>query len=791
LSAQLIDDKGSSIEGEIIETGDEGQSNLALFDLQIQEELSLRLKITDTDNHPNVNPPLVVIYAEQDQPPTIQIKRPGADWAVHRIAEINFEVEAGDDYGVSEVAWEYHINDQPPVTEVLMTTLAGQSASREQRVSRNLALEDLNLQVGDSMVYRFKANDQQPDLKQSVAWSQPFFLTIRPFEQAFFKGEQKPPGSGVPIPSERQVIVATLRLLDRQDSLAPDEVKEISTDIASTQNVVRTETQKLRSKLQGLQDVPDLSERLAHLDTAVEEMQQAEQLLSAIRPEEALPHENSALRHQIAALAGLPQFQNWANSAMASPFPPDPMTDLLGQRLEFDKDKYELFDKAKGQQMDQQLQEALEKVRALARRQKEFMETVRRELKEDRQGNAPPGNLSEDERANPEEEMRRQSEENRRLLDRLREAVEALDQLDDETLRKLKQAVNQAAQELAKLDNALSKKDLEQAEGANARAMEELLNLDQELESTQRRHAQQQLRQILARVDQWIQRQQVLKEQTGSLKDQSTPELQQARDEVVQKQVQLQEETQVAADILDRTGDDGPVADRPALNELNKQLSQAGDWMQQAAENIEASRDSQAQRGQDAVVRQLQKVQDALQKHIAQQAGSPLERLQQALATVRALQDELQPDGNTQSTQSGQQESQQQGTSPAPTTMMTGSDSRAISLTPRQLRLRLEQVNELIQDNKRLETPFKEVRLKLTSQSNENQGASPGGGSGEGMSEDMVQTLEAFEALLIEQIELLGHMHRLEQMPQEDLPPIFREMADKYFEALAAGDQTE
>lgn len=50
---------------------------------------------------------------------------------------------------------------------------------------------------------------------------------------------------------------------------------------------------------------------------------------------------------------------------------------------------------------------------------------------------------------------------------------------------------------------------------------------------------------------------------------------------------------------------------------------------------------------------------------------------------------------------------------------------------------------------------------------------------------EMVQTLAALEELLMKKLELLDQMQRLEQTPDEELSPGFRDMAEKYFELLS------
>ena len=117
-----------------------------------------------------------------------------------------------------------------------------------QEAARLLELEELGLEVGDSIYYRFIARDFQPDDKNATAYSQPFFLTIRPFEQVFYEGRAGGGGGGggTPLPDQRQVIVSTTRLADRFDELDETERTELSEDIARSQRAIRMRYQGIR-----------------------------------------------------------------------------------------------------------------------------------------------------------------------------------------------------------------------------------------------------------------------------------------------------------------------------------------------------------------------------------------------------------------------------------------------------------------------------------------------------------------------------------------------------------------
>jgi hypothetical protein len=810
--ARLIDDNDQSWPAQIVDGEDGAASQVAEFQLDLNQDWSMRLELVDKAGHPNIEPPLIVVRTSPDAVPTIRVARPGADWSVHPVAEIVLEAEAEDDYGLRDFSWEYRINGGPPVTETLFTATSGDSAVMNHKATKVVALEDLNLTVGDSIYYRFIGEDARAGLNSADAhategkgYSQPFFLAIRPFDGTFYKGDPMAGGGGVPMPTERQVIVATMRFADEQRGMDAAKRQERSGDISRTQREVRLHTERLRGRLQGATDVPDLPVRLDHLDQAIAAMADAERFLDQVEPDEALPHENAALNHQMAALAGLPQFANWMQDGAPSPYPPDPETDLAGQRVDFEKDKYELFEPSKSSALDKALVEALEKVRALAQRQKEFLETIRREREEQGPGagsgsassqsasqaqSVPPGQRLED--------MLRQAKESRRELERLRDAMDEIENLDDETLNSLREALDRTAQELAKLDEALGKKDFDRAEGANQRAVQELNDLQLALEDARGANAEEQLRRLALQIDRLIEAQSALQQATAGLTQSASSQTGQ-RSTLSEQQQQLGNQTGQAAQAM-ASGSGGGGNGRTSQEPVRQGLEEAAQWMQQAADNIEAGRDAEARQGQEAIVRQLVALRETMDEFIENMKDSQDSKLAEALETVQRLQEALSPQEGVEYKDRVYLPDLQSG--PLITEAPEGGEDTPQDLynpdavapdrfrnPPRTIGTGLAQLADLVANDPQLLQAIEKIQGYL-------QGPPSGGGSGFG-DPGMIQTyreiraaLEDFEELLLERLEVSDQVQRLQQTAPDDLPAKYRDMAAKYFEALSNGPQT-
>ena len=830
--ARLVEEQGQTFNAQIVDGDDGASAQVAEFHLDLSKDWSLRLELVDKAGHPNLEPPLIVVRATPDGAPTIRVARPGADWAVHRVAEVDFAVEAEDDYGLRGLGWEYRINGGQPVVESLFVPEGSAPAAKNHSATKKMILEDMNLQVGDSIFYRFFADDARansnpgPDgTPEGRSYSQPYFLAIRPFDGTFYKGGPMQAGSGVPGPTERQVIVATMRFADDMNALDDSTRSSRAEDIARTQREVRLGTERLRAKLQGATDVANLPERLNHVDQAINAMIDAEHLLGQVQPREALPQENAALGHLMAALADLPQFASWMQDGAPSPYPPDPETDLAGQRLDFEKDKYELFEAPKTEALDKALVEALEKVRALAQRHKEFMETIQREKQEagdkaasgqgsgQGQGAQQEQSSEQDQSAEQEqdaaqaqstppgqrfEDMLKQAKESRRELERLRDAMDEVESLDDETLNELREALDRTAQELAKLDEALGKKDLAKAEGANQRAVQELGDLQSAIEEARGANAQEGLKRLAAQMDRWIEEQKGLQQATTSLNQMEASAQDSERSSLTQQQRELGSQTARTAQAMQSSSGGGEESMSPEL--VREGLEETAQWMQQAAENIDAARDSEARQGQEAIVRQLEAMREAMGEYIENLNDGADAKLAEALDIVQRLQEALDPQESVEykdkeyipGVQSSPLPTDEPATSPETPKDIYKPDAVAPDIfrnPPRVIGASLAQLQELLKNEPQLLKAMEGMQGAV-------EGVT-GGPDGDFGDPGMIQiyhefraSLEDFEELLLERLEIGEQVQRLQQTAPDDLPPKYRDMAAKYFEALSTGPQT-
>ncbi|MBN1867015.1 hypothetical protein JW916_06950 [Candidatus Sumerlaeota bacterium] len=633
---------------------------IARFDLDVDRSKSLRLEVTDTAGHANLDPPLIQIRAETDEPPRVTNKRPGGDWWVHPIAEVTIACEARDDYGLEDLTFEYQLDDRPTTTVEIFTAREGAVPVERRSGEILLSLEDMGLKVGDSILYRFIAHDGRPDAAESAASSQPYFVFVRPFDQQFVPAKPSTPGAEMPMeeaetaPSQREIVVATRRLTDLSASLAPKETASGSREIAEGQRKRWIETERFLENFRRNESIPDLETRVDHLEQAVAAMATAYDELENAKPETALPPENAALQHLIAALAGLPIS---VTQRMGSGTPP-PDIDVPGQLIEPEETRYEMAeegDNSESLEDLEALEEAIDKVAELAQRQREFAGKVAEESSANRQSAPPPSsppasgrpqsgeNASSQSESSPES-LRQQAEKLRRDLEEVRDDVQNLDNMDPSVKEDVDENLADAADDMSRMDDAIREPDWEKVQGAAARASENLREAQSALSQAREESRNRNLAQLLNRIRQSKERQQSLKTRAGAISQLESNSREEERSRVSDAQKNLGERVEESSRQAEDLAVDAPNDEATAsLEDAKGDLDKATREMTRAAEAIGGSRDVEAAANQDAALQTLSEAEKRIAALMRSQNEDPLRRFQQALQAVREFQQSLGP----------------------------------------------------------------------------------------------------------------------------------------------------
>jgi len=322
-----------------------------------------------------------------DLPPIVRVLRPGRDTRASPVEEVFTEVRAEDDYRITRLELRSAVNGG----EETVVPLAGAGGGPAAQSGHTLFLEEWDLVPGDLVSYYAVASD---GTGRETA-SDLFFVAIRPFDRTYRQMESAPGGGGgggdgldgTLSLRQRQVVLATFRVL-RGEEIDEKEAAEQVTTIGLAQGRLREQVATLVHRLRnrGIARSAEFGEIVGHLDRGLVEMTAAEELLIAGEPAEALPPEQKALTHLQRADAVFREVQvgfGQGGGGGGGGAPPPEAEDLAHLfELEMDRlrNQYETVEQQGRTSADREVDEVMERLAELARRQEQENERRRRGL---------------------------------------------------------------------------------------------------------------------------------------------------------------------------------------------------------------------------------------------------------------------------------------------------------------------------------------------------------------------------------------------------------------------------
>ncbi len=376
-----------------------------------------------------------------DNRPVVSVVKPGRDWRASNIEEVSIRIQASDDFGLDRLEFHYAVNggewqvtpldaegDYAVSEEILyledIDTLDG-SMVLDFLNEQSPEAADTGLEPGDLISYFAEAYDRETSVRTDL-----YFVEIQPFERSFSQSSQAGGGGGgmggeQSEISQRQkdILVATWNLIREQDEQTgfqdEQQIEDNAALLAELQRTLAEQAQTLASRTRARQ-LTSADERIRifveSLESAAEAMLPAAERLADIEFEEAVPSEQSALRHLLKAESVFTDIQVafQRGGGGGGGFAGRDLAELFELEMDLDRNQYETESAvAFGSQEEQEIDEAIAKLQELARRQENLA----------RQTNQRNG-LTEEERWQ-QEQLRRETEELRRELEQLRRQAAA------------------------------------------------------------------------------------------------------------------------------------------------------------------------------------------------------------------------------------------------------------------------------------------------------------------------------------------------------------------------------
>jgi hypothetical protein len=174
---------------ELQTSGDKAVATIADYVLKRKNQYKLVLR--DVDGRTNKVPSRFVFVALGNRPPEVKFLFPKGDQRVSALEELEFEVQAYDDFGLKEVGLSYRLAGRDSVDIVLATNTP---ARKKVKFAKLVALEELDAKPDNLLTYYLWAEDTGPDGKVRRRESDIYFAEIRPFDMTFSEVENQDQG---------------------------------------------------------------------------------------------------------------------------------------------------------------------------------------------------------------------------------------------------------------------------------------------------------------------------------------------------------------------------------------------------------------------------------------------------------------------------------------------------------------------------------------------------------------------------------------------------------------------
>ncbi len=275
--------------------------NVGTASFTVNQDGVYRISATDFSGLQSQNPLDYFIRSIADNPPELALKRPGRDQDVMPLEEVVLEMDASDDYGLSEFTLNYSVVGADEVQVDFLPESNVRSVSGNELIY----LEDLGVEPGDFVSYFLTLADNNGLEGPNEVISDIYFLQVIPTDQEFRRNPGMQGGGGgagggqggdssALVSIQKDIIAATWKLRNRQGEASPEEFSSDAEIIAESQREAtgraRMSIDRLAERLNFSDDTYDAA--VENLSLAIDQMNQAanelelEQITSALQPEQ-------------------------------------------------------------------------------------------------------------------------------------------------------------------------------------------------------------------------------------------------------------------------------------------------------------------------------------------------------------------------------------------------------------------------------------------------------------------------------------------------------------------------
>lgn len=489
--------KGSQVNITIQTSGTAGSANLVIdstnstalkkisenkfvTSLALNDSGYYHIDLEDSEKKHNKYPEEYQITPVNDEKPIIFVTEPQRDVRANLVEEVLVAVTVTDDYGIDDVNLKYSVNGEDE--KVVQILDKEQKGEKDVSSSHLFYLEEFNLQPGDAISYYIEASDNFSG--NTPEYSDMYFIEVTPLDTRYSQSRSRGgnmSGRGgnqsQTVNSQQEIISATWNLERKKNTMSENEFFVSAYAISKAQSDLRDNiNSRLNSQQLSPGSLDDTGKKLIeNLRSAVGEMTEAIKELEKPDLKKALKEERQALTYLLRAEAlndeRRVQMQRGGGSAGGGANANDRISELMDLEMDMDKQKYETQQQQQMQQ-NREVDEALQKVKELARRQEKLAERTQR-------------NLPVDEQKRELDRLTREQEKARQEAEDLTNQLRRMSRNNQQLSRQSQERMDRISQNMKKAEEALKNNNPREAVSHQQTALNELDELRQDLQVSQ------------------------------------------------------------------------------------------------------------------------------------------------------------------------------------------------------------------------------------------------------------------------------------------------------------------
>ena len=320
------------------------------------------------------------IATDKAEAPQIALDKPGRDYRASPIEEVTMHVKGSAQFGLRDMHLHYSVNGGADKD----VTMLKQPGARNADGSYTLRLEDYKLQPGDVVSVYATAKDGHAEAKTDIS-----FIQADPFEREFSQSQQGGGGGGgegggnqTEISKRQKELIAETWKEQNNKAATDKTAKAQGTFLGDAQSKLRDQVMALSTRINS-RDLSSANEEFTAFEKDMQEaaknMLPATEKLTGTKWADALQSEQKALQALLRAEATFRQIQvafgQQGGGGGGGASTGRDLASLFDLELDTEKNQYETAKTSSPQEQKQkEVEDALAKLDALAKRQEELAE---------------------------------------------------------------------------------------------------------------------------------------------------------------------------------------------------------------------------------------------------------------------------------------------------------------------------------------------------------------------------------------------------------------------------------